>query len=757
MFGTNNPMTPDLPKNQDISTRGQQLFYQHRIEVYQRTDALFAALMFIQWLAVIGAALWLSPKTWIGQYSQVHLHVWMAIFFGGAVIALPIYLAITCPGRTITRHVIAIAQMLMGSLLIHLTGGRIETHFHVFGSLAILSFYRDWRVIISASAVVAADHWLRGIYWPQSVFGTLVSDGWRWMEHAGWVVFEDIFLIRACLQGHKEMQEIAERQAQVEETKASVEQLVLNRTAELRESEERFRSAMEHAAIGMAIISPKGRFLQVNDSLCSILGYSDQELLSLTFQDITHPDDLQTDLEFVDQVLRGVLKTYQMEKRYFRKDKQVVWALLSVSLVHDNQGQPLHFISQIQNITERKQVEKTLQAAKEAAEAASIAKGEFLANMSHEIRTPMNGILGMTELALDTELTKEQRDYLSTVKYSADSLLTIIDDILDISKIEAGKLDLNSISFDLREHLAQTLHPLALKAQQKEIAFSCEIESDVPQYLNSDPVRLRQIMTNLVGNALKFTEQGTISIRVASESLSESQRRLHFAVSDTGIGIPPERQKVIFDAFSQADGSTTRKYGGTGLGLTISKQLSEMMGGKIWVESKQGQGSTFHFTILAEASIEPLLAEEPISLPAVESENPTLLLPNKLSILLVEDNPVNQKLALRLLEKMGYSVMVAGNGRIALEMHASGQFDLILMDVQMPEIDGLEATATIRKRDLLAKRHTPIIAMTAHAMEGDRERCLLAGMDDYVTKPIQVEKLRKAINNYLKSVSIPRA
>ncbi|HYE73956.1 MAG TPA: PAS domain S-box protein, partial [Blastocatellia bacterium] len=267
-----------MPNSPIYTLRSKELFHQHRLQIYQRTDALFAALMCVQWIAAIGAALWLSPKTWIGQYSQTHLHVWVAIFLGGAIMSLPVYFAFAHPGRMLTRHVIAIGQMLMGSLLIHLTGGRIETHFHVFGSLAFLSFYRDWRVLISASAVVAVDHLLRGMYWPQSVFGTFTVESWRWLEHAGWVIFEDIFLIRACLQSRQEMWQIAERQAQIEETKLFVEQEVLDRTSDLRESEERFRSALQYAAIGMALVSPDGRFLQVNRSLCTILGYSDEEL-----------------------------------------------------------------------------------------------------------------------------------------------------------------------------------------------------------------------------------------------------------------------------------------------------------------------------------------------------------------------------------------------------------------------------------------------------------------------------------------------
>ncbi|HYE73003.1 MAG TPA: ATP-binding protein, partial [Blastocatellia bacterium] len=467
---------------------------------------------------------------------------------------------------------------------------------------------------------------------------------------------------------------------------------------------------------------------------------------SLTFQELSHPVELEADLNLVRQMLAGEINTYQLEKRYFRKDQSIVWSLLSVSLVRDNKGKPLYFISQIQDITERKQAEMALQEAKEAAEAANIAKGEFLANMSHEIRTPMNGIIGMTELALETDLTDEQRDYLNTVKFSAEALLTIINDILDISKIEAGKLDLSPTSFDLQNYILQTLQPFTVKAEQKGILLICETEPSVPSNIVSDPVRLRQIITNLVSNALKFTEQGQVTIKIGSEPVSDKKIRLKFAVTDTGIGIPLESQQIIFEAFSQADGSTTRKYGGTGLGLTISKRLTEMMDGEIWVESKPGSGSTFYFTVLVETSSTTSLDKEKEASSISVAHSPKL---RSLRILLAEDNSVNQKLALRLLEKMGHQVLIAHNGRQAIEAYQNEEFDLILMDVQMPEVDGMEATASIRRQEATTNRHTLIIAMTAHAMEGDRERCLAAGMDNYISKPIHAEKLERVIKNTL--------
>ena len=436
-----------------------------------------------------------------------------------------------------------------------------------------------------------------------------------------------------------------------------------------------------------------------------------------------------------------------MENRIRHKDGSYHWLLTLGKAMRDASGRPVRLIGTVQDITDRKRLEEALLRAKEAAEAANRSKDEFLANVSHEIRTPFGAILGMTELVLETPLTDDQRQCLEMVKSAADNLLGLVDDLLDFEKVEAGKLELVPADFSLRAMMSDALRALTVRARMKGLELVDNAEPDVPDTLVGDAGRLRQVLLNLIGNAIKFTRHGEVAVRVevADGPATGDEVVLRFTVRDTGIGIPPEGQERIFRAFEQADSSTTREFGGTGLGLTIAARLVGLMGGEIGVESEPGRGSTFAFTARLGRRSHPL--EQVVSRPSdVPDEAASTNVAAPLRILVAEDSEFNSRHLERLLGRRGHVVRVATDGREALDLVDEAAFDLLLLDLHMPELDGFHVVRTIRERERAAGGHLPVIALTARARPEDRERCLAAGMDDYLSKPVRAAELFATID-----------
>lgn len=622
---------PNTPGTADERT--QTLFEEHRRSINERTDHMFMVLMAVQWVVGVLLAIWVSPQTWSGSIPSVHIHVWSALLCGGLLSAAPIWMAWRHPAVVHTRYVIAVSQMLWSGLLIHLTGGRIETHFHVFGSLAFLAFYRDWKVLVPATLVVAVDHLVRGLYWPQSVFGVLVSSPWRTAEHAVWVVFEDIILLLSCRQGVHEMWNIADKQARLERTRDMVEEKVRQRTLELEQA---------------------------------------------------------------------------------RAD----------------------------------------------ALAASRSKSEFLANMSHEIRTPLTAILGFSETLSDNLKEPENLDAANTIKRNGEHLLGVINDILDLSKVESGKMTIESLRVNPVRILTDVISLVKIKADGAGLALGFEYIGTIPETIQTDPTRLRQILINMIGNAIKFTQVG--GVRVIGRFVNGKQKPfMQFDIVDTGIGMTEMQVARLFQPFTQADNSTTRRFGGTGLGLAISKRLAEKLGGDIAVvDTRQGVGTRFRLTVATGSLDDVKMMQNPELAEAEENQEKAETKEEEsniqgVQILLAEDGPDNQRLISHVLKKAGADVTVKENGQLAMEAALTARdagypFDVILMDMQMPVMDGYQATRRLREQSYTGT----IIALTAHAMEGDRQKCIDAGCDDYGTKPIDRKKLISTIARFVQNAEV---
>jgi len=515
----------------------------------------------------------------------------------------------------------------------------------------------------------------------------------------------------------------------------------------IRDSENKIRVILDNSAVAITMTDEQERIVSWNPFTEQLLGMKKKDLYMKPISSLYPPKEW---IKIRKEKIREAGSKHHFETKCIKKDGSIIDVDLSVNILKDLDNNVIGSVGIIQDITEHKRVQKALIQAKTVAEEANNAKSMFLANVSHEVRTPMNTIMGMVDLTLDTELTDEQRDNLTTVKNAADNLLSLLNDILDLSRVESGKVELEKIEINVGNIIKSVCKGLSVLAHNKNIGLKWDIDDNVPETVLADPVRIRQILVNLINNAIKFTFKGDIVVGVKEKSRTKDISELLFCVADEGVGIAKESQEQIFEVFTQADASTTRRFGGTGLGLAICKKFVEKMGGQIWVESEEFKGSTFYFTaklkFVKKEDISPALKEKSIEA-ELRAHLPKREL-KQLSILLAEDNIINQKLAARMLEKRGWTVKSVANGRQVLESLEAEYFDIILMDAQMPVMDGFEATKLIREKEEKTGEHIPIVALTARAMSGDKKKCLEAGMDGYVSKPIDRIKLFETIENF---------
>ena len=838
---------PELSAQDDCARRSDELFEQQQQEIYRNTDQLFARLMIFQWIAAVAMALLISPYTWIGQSSAIHIHVWAAIFLGGAISFFPIWLTRAWPGAAITRYVIAVGQMLMSALLISVTGGRIETPFHVFGSLVILSFYRDWRVLIPATIVVALDHFLRGVYWPYSVYGVLTASPWRSIEHAAWVIFEDLFLVISCLRSIREMRSIA------------------NRTAALEASEQTFRQIFEDGPMGVAVVDLQQHFVKVNTSLCHMLGSSAEELIGKSTLEITYPDDVEHDNEVVNELRAGAVRS-AFEKRYVRKDGELVWVNLTAAIIRNKEGQPHHYVTMVKDVTERKHAEETLQertrqlesavtenqvimdnsldvictvdeegrfltvnaaceqlwgytpaeligrkyielvapddrertiateatlkktgkltdfvnryirkdgtcvavlwsatwsesaktffgiahdvterakmekaleGAKDEADRANRAKSEFLSRMSHELRTPLNAILGFGQLLERQNPTPTQRTRVQHVINAGRHLLGLINEVLDISRIEVGRMQLSLEPVCVAEAIQETLDLMRPLAGERRIQLIADVDLDATVHVLADRQRFKQVLLNLLTNGVKYTP---VSGRVTVSCAANGSDKLRIRVADTGPGIAKEKLARLFTPFDRL-GAELSNVEGTGLGLALSQRLIQAMGGAIGVENSCGYGSTFWVELPRTKS--PLEQTRPPK--ERDRKHRRRVEGKKRTLLYIEDNLSNLTLIEQILEERSeIELLSAMQGQVGLDLARQHLPDLILLDLHLPDLPGWEVLSQLKAGETTSD--IPVVVISADATTRQIKRLMKAGAVSYLTKPLDVVEFFRVLD-----------
>jgi len=706
-----------MPESLSISTadRSQEILRSYVDANNLRTNKMFAGLLVFQWLACILAAFWLSPLTWHGGSCSIHPHVWMAVILGGLTMAVPISMTILYPHHFLTRHVVAVAQMLFSALLIDISGGRIETHFHVFGSLAFLAFYRDWKVLVTGSIVVAVDHLLGGWLAPQAVYGTVIASPLRTLEHSLWVVFTDCFLIYSCIKSHNEMSEIAEQRAVLEATNTIIEQKVAEQVEELSRRERQTQTIMDTAVDPIFSIAGDGSIELANKAAATTLGFSTSQLTKMNFADIVslldadgNPLSFAKYMEYRKQTSSGS----RHEHMASRADCERISVELSVG-APETDGHKLYTCI-LHDISDRKQAERRV--------------NEFYSTISHELRSPLTSIRGALSLIEGGNfgaVPPAALELVSIASVSTKRLIRLINDILDLRKIEAGKMDLNISRFDIDDLLWQPVQEL--RASAEKAGVTCRIFSLVKGSVQGDRDRLVQVLTNFLSNAIKFAPQGSCISVTAQPAGNKSVR---ISVTDRGCGIAESDFDKLFNKFQQVDSSDSRNSEGTGLGLAICKALIEQHHGQIGFTSKIGMGSTFWFEVPCPDTAAVPLA--PISMVVSDA---------KKTVLLVEDDADVSAVLSAFLRNEGYNCLHAPSLAEAEKILMTVLPSAMIMDLVLPDGDGLELIDKLQSGS--ETRDIPVVVLTGTDRKNDNCRSMVI---DWLHKPFVDEELLAAVN-----------